>query len=71
MCLGRGHVAVVKLLLQYGGIETETGDYHDNLTPLSIAVERGQERVVKLLLGREGVDPKAVDGEGQTRLHSI
>jgi ankyrin repeat protein len=47
--MGKGHEAVVKLLLEKGA-ELETKDNYRGRTPLSWAAEKGHEAVVKLLL---------------------
>ena len=54
-------------LLERGGVGPNSAD-SDGRTPLSHAVERGFESVVKLLLERADVNPNLSDSEGRTPL---
>ncbi|KAH0562831.1 hypothetical protein GP486_002538 [Trichoglossum hirsutum] len=56
-----GHLEVVKLLLDKGGVDLDSKDTRYGRTPLSWAAEDGHGEVVKLLLGRRGVDPDSKD----------
>ena len=66
---GKGHEAVVKLLLAQDGVDPDSKDTEYGQTPLSWAAGNGHEAVVKLLLAQDGVDPDSKDTEyGQTPL---
>lgn len=41
---------------------------NDGLTALSLAVEEGHERVVRIILEKDGVDPNSKDNKGRTPL---
>ena len=63
-----GHEAVVKLLLEAGGVDVDSKDKYGQ-TPLSWAAERGHKAVVKLLLETGKVDVDSKDKPfGQTPL---
>jgi ankyrin repeat protein len=62
-----GHEAVVKLLLDNGGVDPDSKDYYGQ-TPLARAAANGHEGAVKLLLDKEGVDPNSKDEDSQTPL---
>jgi hypothetical protein len=61
----RGHVGVVRLLLERGADVNFRSDY--GYTALYEAAERGHEEVVSILLGC-GADPSSKDGTGSTPL---
>ncbi|RYP81792.1 hypothetical protein DL769_001832 [Monosporascus sp. CRB-8-3] len=64
----RGHVAVVKLLLETGKVDMDLKDDISGRTPLSWAAAGGHEAVVKLLLEPGKVDMDSKDGSGRTPL---
>lgn len=49
-----GHGAVIRLLLERGGVEADS-KYKYGQTPLWWAAERGREGIVRLLLERDSV----------------
>ncbi|KFX88304.1 hypothetical protein O988_09060 [Pseudogymnoascus sp. VKM F-3808] len=55
--IGRGHEAVVKLLLEHKDIDPDFQLYPRNLTALQYAIKHGQEGIVRLLLAHKGVNP--------------
>lgn len=63
----KGHEAVVKLLLETGKVDPDSGG-RCNATPLNTAAAKGHEGVVKLLLGTEQVDLNSNDSLGATPL---
>ncbi|RYP39350.1 hypothetical protein DL767_002261 [Monosporascus sp. MG133] len=69
LCLaaGKGHEAVVKLLLDTGKIDSNAEDLQ---TALRLASWNGHEVVVTLLLDSGKVDPNARDWDGSTALRS-
>lgn len=62
-----GHEAVVRLLLDEGGINPKFKHGYFERTPLSLAAEYGHEGLVKLFL-EKGVDPDARDRWKRTAL---
>lgn len=61
------HDSIVELLLATDGINPNLRGFHGD-TPLSLAVEVGNERVVKLLLAADGINPNSQDSDGRTAL---
>lgn len=53
------------MLLERAEIDPEKPTNHGR-TPLSYAAEHGHAGVVKVLLGREGVNPNRLDDHSQT-----
>ena len=62
-----GIVALVAALIDMGCYDLNEGDCFGS-TALSVAAEEGQEEVVKILLGREEVNPSKEDNFGLTPL---
>jgi ankyrin repeat protein len=63
----KGHKEVVQLLLEYDGIDVDSLYPAFNSTPLTIAVERGHEEVVRMLL-EKGADFEVRDIDGRSIL---
>ena len=57
----------MRLLLEHGA-DPESKETEYGQTPLSRAAERGHVMIVRLLLGREGVEPDTKDRYGRTPL---
>jgi len=66
----RGHVAVVRMLLEREDVDPDQPDTNGHMTPFLWAVEEGHEGVAMALLGRGGVNPNAVSVFGYTALQS-
>jgi ankyrin repeat protein len=64
---GRGHEAIVQLLLLREDVEINSTDNRGR-TPLSWAAAAGHEGVVKLLLSRQHIHINATDSQGRTPL---
>jgi len=65
----KGHVAVVKMLLQQEDINPDQADTYSAMTPLMWAADSGHDGVVNALLEREDVNPDAARrGFGSTAL---
>ncbi|KAF8421782.1 ankyrin repeat-containing domain protein [Tirmania nivea] len=64
---GRGHQAVVKLLLERNDVDVDASD-EDGQSPLSWAAKNGHEAVVQLLLERNDVDVNAKGKGGRSPL---
>lgn len=58
----KGHVAVVKRLLDAEGIKPDEADHQSGRRPLSCAAERGHRQVVELLLATGKADINSGDG---------
>ena len=65
---GTGHEAVVRLLVERGGVDINSRDSSYGRTPLIWAAYKGHGAVVRLLVEREGVEINAKDDEGNTAL---
>jgi len=61
VAVGRGHEAVVELLLKREDINPNIADSIDGRAPLWLAAEDGHEGIVKLLLGRDDINPNTKD----------
>lgn len=77
-----GSNEMVERLLRHGANVNQPGgviiDMHTRMLyhmprhvipPLSVAVQEGNQKIIKLLLGENGVDVNQVDHNGQTALH--
>jgi ankyrin repeat protein len=64
----RGHVRLVKLLLQVDGIDVNFRGGPLETAPLGLAARRGRSAIVKLLLDREGIEVNRQDDSGWTAL---
>ena len=64
----RGHEGVVRVLLEWSGINPDTSDTIYGRTPLMLAIKNGHEGVVRILLERNDVNPDKADKWGQTPL---
>jgi len=64
-----GIVEIVASLVEVEGCNINQTDWRGS-TLLMRAAEKGQERVVEILLGRDDVNPDQPNDEGQTPLHS-
>lgn len=64
---GRGHMAVVKLLLERADVDINRIDSWEN-GPLSYAVMKGHVAIVQLMLARDGVDVNSKNQWGGTPL---
>ena len=58
---GTGHEAVVRLLVERGGVDINSRDSQITFTPLMFAAYNGHEAVVRLLVERDGVDINSRD----------
>ena len=67
LAAGRGHKAIVKLLLSRNDVAVDSHDIIGR-TPLSRVAEEGQEAIVKLLLSRNDVVADSRDEDGRTLL---
>ena len=65
--VGKGHEAIVQLLLATDQVDVEAKS-SSGQTPLSLAAERGHEVIVQLLLATGQVDVEAKDKRGWTPL---
>ena len=61
----RGHLAVLRLLLENGAMNAPEGDPRDAPSALMEAASAGQQEAVALLL-EHGADPSLRDPEGRT-----
>lgn len=65
-----GHVGALRVLLDARGIEINLCD-RDGRTALSFAVERGDERLVEMLLTTKGIDARSSDKGGRRPHHYL
>jgi ankyrin repeat protein len=65
LAAGRGHLAVLRLLLEHGAMEAIEGDPREAPTALMAAAGAGQQAAVALLL-EHGADPALRDPAGRT-----